>query len=131
MNQELYRERLKTKSLPQLKKLATENFNAFIRERDKDLGCVSCGSFSGPMQAGHYYSAGHHPGLRFNIDNCHNQCVKCNMYLSGNLIEYRKGLLSRIGAINLQKLEDIAAYYKRNGYKHDKQVLIEIIIKHK
>lgn len=130
MTDSAYRERLNSKSIPELRKLATKYFNLHVRTRDLGVRCISCGS-GHAEQAGHYFSAGHYPALAYNPDNCHRQCVKCNMYLSGNLIEYRKGLLSRIGAIDLQKLEDIASYYKRNGYKWQRESLIETIIKYK
>src|SRR5690349_8773059 len=83
-------------------------FNAYIRERDKDLGCISCGSHN-QIQAGHFYSAGHYPSLRFNEDNVHSQCLRCNYFLSANLLEYRKRLLKKIGEQRVQKLDLLAA----------------------
>ena len=38
--------------------------------------------------------------------NCHSQCVKCNRYLSGNVVEYRKGLIEKIGADRVLQLEN-------------------------
>ena len=80
-------------------------FNAFIRERDKDLPCISCGSFTGKRNAGHYRSVGACPELRFNEENVHTQCEKCNSWLSGNAIAYRKNLLAKIGQEKLEWLE--------------------------
>jgi hypothetical protein len=37
--------------------------------------------------------------------NCHKQCSACNEHLSGNLTEYRKWLLTRIGQESLDWLE--------------------------
>ncbi len=130
MKAEATREKYKIYDVPKLKKLAQYEFNAFIRRRDEGKPCVSCGN-ARPTQAGHYFSAGHYPGLAMNENNCHLQCVRCNMYLSGNLREYREGLIKRIGEEQFRKLEDTAAYYKRNGYKHDRMNLIEIIIKYR
>ena len=125
-----YRERLKTKSIPILKKLATEEFNLFIRTRDKDKVCISCRKGK-VEQAGHFYSAGHHAGLRFNENNVHGQCVRCNHFLSGNLSNYRVWIIEKIGTMGLDKLDFDAAFYAKNGYKWDRQTLIEIIIKYK
>ncbi|MGQ1928178.1 recombination protein NinG [Ornithobacterium rhinotracheale] len=74
-------------------------FNAYIRERDKYKPCISCGKEpnKGKRDAGHYYSVGARADIRFNEDNVHAQCVTCNQYRHGNLIEYRKGLVQRIG----------------------------------
>lgn len=73
-------------------------FNAFIRQRDELLPCITCGTTK-PIQyhAGHFYSVGGNPGLRFNEDNCHKQCSACNCHKHGNLIIYSEQLPLRIG----------------------------------
>jgi hypothetical protein len=118
------------RSIPWLRKKAGEVFKDWIRERDKDQPCISCGSYS-TKQAGHYYSAGHYPALEFDPDNVHGQCVRCNLYLSGNLTEYRKGLLKKIGSDGLKNIDIKAGYFKKHGYKHDRFNLIEIITRYK
>ena len=81
-------------------------FNAFIRERDKDLPCISCGRFhQGQWHAGHYRTVGACPELRFNELGCNKQCSVCNNHLSGNLVAYRKNLLIKIGQEKLEWLE--------------------------
>lgn len=80
-------------------------FNAHIRQRDKDLPCISCGCYVEVGQAGHYKSVGSHPELRFNLDNVHKQCEKCNIELSGNIENYRIGLIKRIGLSRVEALE--------------------------
>lgn len=117
------------KTVPDLIKLATKHFNSFIRERDSDKGCVSCGARI--QHAGHFYSGGHHSGLRFNENNCHGQCLRCNNFLHGNLNEYRRRITQRIDLSELNELDMLADYYKRNGFKWDRVSLIEIILKYK
>lgn len=112
-------------STPQLRLKAAKKFRTWIRKRDEGQSCISCDSQAN--QAGHYYSAGHYPALEFNPDNVHLQCTRCNMFLSGNLIEYRKRLLSRIGEERIEKLNELADYYKLHGYKHDRMNFIEIL----
>jgi hypothetical protein len=85
--------------------LAQKTFNAYIRERDKDRRCISCGTYNGKMNAGHYMSVGSTPELRFNEDNVQKQCEKCNSYLSGNLVNYRIELIQRIGLKRVEALE--------------------------
>lgn len=80
-------------------------FNKFIRLRDEQLPCISCGEHRNTYDAGHYRSVGAAPQLRFNEDNCHKQCVHCNQHKSGNAIEYRIGLVKRIGAQRVEALE--------------------------
>jgi hypothetical protein len=87
-------------------KSAQAAFNKFIRERDAHLPCISCGRFhTGAYDAGHYRSVGAQPALRFHEDNCHKQCVPCNQHKSGNVVEYRLGLIARIGAERVAFLE--------------------------
>ena len=73
-------------------------FNAYIRERDKNEPCISCGRFhKGQYHAGHYRPAGNNSALRFDERNCHRQCAPCNSHLSGNLIAYRQSLIRKLG----------------------------------
>jgi hypothetical protein len=113
-------------SVPDLIKKATIKFNKFIRERDNGLPCISCGTHT-ELQAGHFYSGGHYSCLKFNENNVHGQCKRCNYFLSGNLNEYRKNLVKRIGQPGIDELDRIAALYKRNGFKWDRFSIIEII----
>lgn len=86
-------------------------FNSYIRVRDKHKPCISCGCLpgdtvqGGKFDAGHYRSRGSASHLRYHLLNCHSQCVKCNRYLSGNVVEYRKGLIARIGAERVEQIE--------------------------
>jgi len=81
-------------------------FNEYIRLRDKDLGCVSCGVKSGvQFHAGHYRTTSACPELRFNELNVWKQCAQCNNFLSGNLISYRFELVQRIGVDKVEWLE--------------------------
>ncbi|EOA6528128.1 recombination protein NinG [Escherichia coli] len=84
---------------------AQQAFNAFIRYRDRDLPCISCGRHhEGQYHAGHFRTTGAHPELRFDEDNCHKQCAPCNNHLSGNLTAYRPALIARIGQARFDAL---------------------------
>jgi hypothetical protein len=103
------KEKLKTRS--DWQRDAQRAFNEYIRVRDRGKPCISCGASQGvtvrggDFDAGHYRSRGSSPHLAFHIHNCHSQCVKCNRHLSGNIVEYRKQLVIRIGIEKLEKLE--------------------------
>ena len=80
-------------------------FNKFIRERDKNLPCISCDKpLTNKYDAGHYFSVGSYPNLRFNENNVHGQCVFCNQHKHGNHIEYGARLINRIGHFEYNKL---------------------------
>ena len=104
-------------------KITQATFNKYIRLRDKDKGCISCGvPLVGKYDAGHFYSAGGHYTVRFNPDNVHGQCVACNQHKHGNLLAYRKGLINRIGEESYRILE----LYSTETRKFTVAELIEI-----
>jgi len=78
--------------------LAQVVFNTYIRLRDKDKGCITCSKpFRDKYDAGHFFSVGSYPALRFNEDNVHGQCVACNQHGHGMQSEYFIQLPKRIG----------------------------------
>lgn len=84
---------------------AQQAFNEFIRYRDRNLPCISCGRHhDGQYHAGHFRTTGANPELRFSEDNCHKQCSACNNHLSGNLINYRPALIHKIGQARFDAL---------------------------
>jgi len=52
--------------------------------------------------------------LRFNLWNMHKQCSVCNNHLSGNIGEYTKGIMYKIGVDRFDYLEthksDVKSY---------------------
>ena len=97
-------ERIKTRA--QWMKEAQAAFNAFIRARDADRPCISCGRHhNGQYHAGHYLSVGSSPELRFEELNVWKQCAPCNNHLSGNAVLYRRALVELIGPEKVEWLE--------------------------
>ena len=98
---------LALKPLAYFLKKAEKACNAYIRARDAGQGCISCGRHDADVwNAGHFVSVGANSYLRFDEDNIHLQCARpCNMDKGGNLIEYRKALLLKIGSERLARLE--------------------------
>lgn len=126
--------RYKSKTVPQLIKIATKHFNEYIRLRDSENGvgrCISSGRFlsvpSANAQAGHFYPAGNYPALRFDEDNVHLQSKSDNYFKSGNLLEYRTNLIKKIGEERVARLDQIAEESKRKSWKWERVYLIEII----
>ena len=97
--------KLAVKPLSYFTKQAQTAFNAFIRERDKDEPCISCGRFhEGQYHAGHYRTTGANPELRFDEDNVHKQCAPCNNHLSGNIENYTPRLIEKVGQERFDRL---------------------------
>lgn len=106
------KEKLKTQSdwLQDLQK----DFNTFIRLRDRDQPCISCGTTRTDIKydAGHFWTTGGFPNVRFDEDNVHKQCSNnCNLKKSGNINEYRPRLIAKIGIERFEALE----FRARNG----------------
>jgi hypothetical protein len=90
-------------------------FNRFVRLRDLDQLCICCdqpltlgagvSTGGGTCDAGHYRSVGSAPHLRFNEDNCHAQRKQCNQFGAGRAVDYRLGLIRRIGLARVEALE--------------------------
>lgn len=99
------------KTIPQLIKEAQVEFNAYIRLRDSGKPCICCGlplgtgEVGGGFDAGHYRSTGSASHLRFHEDNCHGQRKQCNRYGAGRAVDYRIGLIARIGLERVLALE--------------------------
>lgn len=103
---ELRAAKVKIKSRAQYMKEAQTAFNAWIRERDVGLPCVSCGRHhNGQWHAGHYRTVGGNPELRFEPLNVWRQCAPCNNHKSGDIVNYRLELVKRIGADKVDWLE--------------------------
>ncbi len=110
-------------------KLAQQVFNKWINLRDKGKPCISCDKpITGRVNASHFWNANNHYNVRFNEDNVHSSCITCNQFLSGNLLEYRTRLISKIGEqrfnileaeskktrkFTIEELKEIIATYKK------------------
>jgi hypothetical protein len=96
----------KLKSRATWAKEAQTAFNLFVRVRDADQPCISCGRHhQGQFHAGHYLSVGARPELRFEEFNVAKQCAPCNTHLSGNAVLFRKALLEKLGVEVVDWLE--------------------------
>jgi hypothetical protein len=101
----------KLKTAREWTKEAQIAFNAYIRERDKNKPCICCGQplksgdVGGAFDCGHYRSVGSAPHLRFDERNAHGQRKQCNRYGAGRAVDYRIGLIARLGIDSVESLE--------------------------
>ena len=131
-------------SRPTLMRKADDAFSLYIRTRDSQdyegraFRCISCGRVLSIDQCdcGHYVNRSH-MSLRFSELNCHGQCRHCNRFQEGNIQDYRKGLIKKIGEqkvllLEAQKnitnkitnfeLEILAKHYKAETKKFEYQI---------
>lgn len=103
------REKLKTRA--DWMKDAQTAFNAYVRARDAAQPCICCGkplaveAVGGGFDCGHYRSVGSAPHLRFDERNAHGQTKQCNRWGAGRAVDYRLGLIARIGMEAVEALE--------------------------
>lgn len=101
----------KLKRIPDYIKEAQTAFNAYVRARDAGKPCICCGmplelgGVGGGFDCGHYRSTGSASHLRFNPDNAHGQRKVCNRWGAGRAVDYRIGLIQRIGIERVEALE--------------------------
>jgi hypothetical protein len=91
--------------------------------------CIACNTPKplSQMDAGHFYSAGNHSYLRFNENNVHGECRKCNYFMSGHLLAYRENLIKKIGIKEVEKLDQ----FKNIKMKWDRVQLMALIEKYR
>jgi hypothetical protein len=91
---------------------AAVNKVARLRDLLAGHGCISCGArpqqkFGGTFDAGHYRSVGSAPHLRYFLPAIRGQCVRCNRDLGGSAVNFRKGLIERIGINRVEEIESM------------------------
>ena len=84
-------------------------FQKWIRERDKNEPCISCGTLTAnEWHASHFKKAETYSGVIFNEINVWKSCKKCNVFLNGNELNYRERLVKKIGLDQVIALEELA-----------------------
>jgi hypothetical protein len=121
--------RMEVKPLSYWMKRAQAAVNRYVRVRDRDLPCISCGRHhTGQYHAGHYRSVAACSSMRFYTLNINKQCSVCNTHLSSNAIQYRLALVEKYGANTVEYIES------SNGcarYSVDYLKRIELVFKAK
>jgi hypothetical protein len=79
-------------------------FSAYIRMRDKDKPCISCGKNTNDKEAGHFYPRSN-LAVRWDEMNVHGQCLKCNRYNGGNRSAFGRGVAIRYGESVVEALD--------------------------
>lgn len=116
--------REKLKSLSTLEGEAKKEFQLWVRMRDAEQNCISCGVKVSGGDGSHYFDCNKYSGLIFYPHNCHKSCLQCNRFKHGNLLEYRKGLIKRYGLTFVENLEALGDANRVRKYTRDE--LIEI-----
>ncbi len=116
----------KLMSLSDWKNQLQTEINAIIREIDKGHGCIATGSHQGLMTAGHYFSVGSNPTLRFHLENIWLQSMHSNSWKSGDTIRYQEGIVSLYGKDYLEYLNSLQSIKSLQLTKNDIEEKIPI-----
>lgn len=120
----------KVKSTADYRKDLQVIINKIIRTIDEGHNCISSGRpYKTNDQAGHYYSVGAYPHLRFNLHNIYSQSVADNLYKSGNPIGFTQGLIRDFGEDWIKIVTKLPEEYR--DLKLDKNDLKEAIFQAK
>lgn len=86
--------------------------------RSSEFSCVTCGKclLFAKRQAGHYLPRAV-KATRWDLDNVHVQCDKCNVGLGGNLVKYEKYMRDTYGKTTVEKYEQILEDYNTGRLK--------------
>lgn len=109
----------KNKSISSFIQDARKPFQEYIRLRDANETCISCGRDSKIWDGGHYFKAELYSGLIFDEVNVNKQCGRCNRYLDGNIDGYKSGLINKYGYEAFLSLSERAIALKEYKYTKD------------
>lgn len=95
-----------------VKKLDTV-YSQYVRldksDSNGNVSCVTCGDvmFWKQAQNGHFISRAKYP-TRWHDDNCNVQCMRCNVFLKGNYIEYTIYMIDSYGRDYVDELKALS-----------------------
>jgi len=86
-------------------------YSQYIRNKyakDGIVQCVTCGTRKpiNEMQNGHYVGRGKY-STRWLDDNCHPQCMQCNVFLKGNYPKYSEYIIKTYGSSKIAELNKL------------------------
>lgn len=104
--------RQNTKKLGEWKEELQVEVNHIVRLIDKGHECTSSGVQNYTVNAGHLYSIGAFPELRYNLLNIYCQSVHDNHFQSGNGVIYKERIKEVFGQEVSEEIESLKIRYK-------------------
>lgn len=105
MNAKQAHKKVKEKSVNYWKQAAWKPFSEFIRRRSNGI-CFTCGFKTEwkNLQGSHYIPRSLSGSLFFDETNVQACCLRCNLFLLGNLDEFNRKLVDKYGPEIIEKL---------------------------
>lgn len=108
----------KTKKLAKAK--ADRYFSEYIRKRDENKTCITCGKFTQEKDCGHFLSR-RFESTRYDEKNAHGQCLKCNRFENGNQFQHGVKIDELYGEGTAEKLlqkSKMKCFRKQSDYEY-------------
>lgn len=86
-----------------IKKKLDTIFSKYIRAKFPKV-CYTCKKPSDKLQCGHFVSR-QYLATRWDEDNCRPQCVGCNLWGRGQLLDFEENLINEIGLKKVKQLK--------------------------
>ena len=93
----------KSQSLSKLKKELDRVFSIYIRSTQPKR-CYTCGKTEVTLQCGHFVPR-QYLATRWSEDNCRSQCVGCNLFGNGQLLDFEENLKKELGEETVENLK--------------------------
>lgn len=120
----------KVKTISDYQNDLQKEINKIVRLLDRNHSCISSGRpLKSDINAGHLFSRGAFPSIRFNLHNIWSQSVHDNQYLSGNFNGFRTRLIEKFGASYFEYIESLRAEYPSLKLSKDELVEAKLICK--
>lgn len=87
--------------------LLQKEINQIVKYLDAGWGCIATNTKTGKRNAGHYFSIGSNPTLRYHLENIWNQSEHSNTHKSGDTLRYQDGIVSLCGQEYLNHLNGL------------------------
>lgn len=123
--------RKKLKPISSLKKKVWRVFSEWVRKRDSDengyITCCTCSARIHWKEANSsHFLHGHSKATFLDPRNVNASCIRCNLYLHGNLVEYAAFMKARYGWETIDALRELS----KETWKPSRQDLEELIQKY-
>lgn len=114
-----------------LKADAQKLVNKYARLRDqyeRGYVCCTCGHTTGQMDGGHFLPTSSYSPIRYNTNQIHQQCKRCNQYNGGMRAEYAVFMTQKYGKEYVESLEAFKGVQRRYDVVYY-QKLIRVVTK--
>lgn len=128
---ELKKKKEALETIKEMMKRVQKVVNLYVRTRDAGKECCSCDTIlRGKFDAGHFWNSNNFKNVTFDAErNVSGQCVKCNRWEHGSLLQYREKLIKRIGPEKYNQLEEDARVTRRFTKSELQETLDEYKVK--